>query len=68
MSLTFNTIARCELCEHRDDIACVALASEVAKTVATLRGRMARHGHKLPDAEVIIDCHSFFRLGRRSGK
>lgn len=67
MTVQFRTIVRCELCEHRADLPCMALTAEIDQAVSKLRGRMARHGQTLPDAKVVIDCKSFWRLGRKHG-
>jgi hypothetical protein len=60
-------IARCELCERRADHACISLHHEVRAAVSEWAGRMARHGEKTPEVEVVVDCHSFWRLGRGHG-
>jgi hypothetical protein len=60
-------IARCELCEKRDSHACLSLQQEVRTAVSEWAGRMSRHEEKTPEVEVVVDCHSFWRLGRGHG-
>ena len=67
MSVAVRSIARCELCEHRDSHWCQALHHEVRNAVSLVVERSQRHEGKLPAAEVVIDCASWWRLGRGHG-
>ena len=67
MTVTVRTIARCDLCEHREDHWCQALNLSVRRSVDEVVSRCQRADGQLLDAEVVLDCHSFWRLGRGHG-
>ena len=67
MTVTVRCIARCEVCEHGGDHACISLHQEVRDAVSEWSCRMVRHGVKTPEVSVVLDCSTFWRRGRGHG-
>jgi len=62
--LTFRALPRCALCERARDPMCEQVRADAERMTWDLNKLAACSHRRLPDAELVLDCRSFWRAGR----
>lgn len=65
MSLVFRQLPRCDRCESH--VMCDFIRQECERTVARIERVAKLAGHKTPDAELVLDCETFWASGKGHG-
>lgn len=65
--LAFRSVSRCELCERSRDPMCDRVREDSQRLVMELAQLAACSGRTLPEADLVLDCHSFWRAHRSRG-
>jgi len=64
--IAFRTIQRCDTCEYAGTM-CDLLRMEAARVVERMNSVAKQSGNKLPNAELVLDCATWWRKGRGHG-
>lgn len=62
--LTVRVLPRCALCERARDPMCERVRADAERMAWEANKLAACSGRRLPDAELVVDCHDFWRAGR----